>query len=162
MLHRDAGLASLALVARFHGKAVDPEQLRHELGIGEQSCAEDVLRAAKRVGLKAVLDTMDLRRVRVPMPCVAELKGGSGFVALARMDGARALIQEDGRPVVLPLDELEARLSGRVLLLASRAPASAAVARFGFGWFIPAISKYRRLIGRARARCRPDTKRSRR
>src|SRR5205809_955053 len=33
MPRHDAGLASLAVVARLHGKAADPEQLRHELGI---------------------------------------------------------------------------------------------------------------------------------
>jgi len=124
MSHRDAGLASLALVARLHGKTADPDQLRQELDIRAQACAEDLLRAAKRLGLRAVIDTMDLRRVRVPTPCLAELKSGSAFVALTKIEGARLVIQQGGRPTVLPLEDVDAWLSGRVLLVEPRpAPA---------------------------------------
>jgi subfamily B ATP-binding cassette protein HlyB/CyaB len=78
----DAGLASLAVVARFHGKALDPEQLRHELGLTAPACAEDLLRAARRAGLKACLGTMDLARERMPLPCIVE-REGDGFAVLA-------------------------------------------------------------------------------
>ena len=138
----DAGLTSLAVVARFHGKAVDPEQLRHELGVGAAACADDLLRAARRLGFKAVLDTLDLRRTRMPLPCIVEVKGG-GFAVLAKLEGTRALIHEDGRPQAQELDVLTERLTGRALLVASRAPETTLSARFGFGWFLLAITKYR-------------------
>ena len=58
----DAGLASLAVVARLHGKALDPEQLRHELGLSAPASADELLLAARRAELKARLGTIDLAR----------------------------------------------------------------------------------------------------
>src|SRR5436190_11651564 len=147
MPRHDAGLACLAVVARLHGKALDPEQLRHELGLDAPARAEDLLRAARRLELKARLGAIGAD-CKVPLPCVIERQDGS-FAVLARIEDGKALLHDPvlGRPVALSIDEL--RLSGRALFIASRAPASAAGSRFGFGWFIPAIVKYRRLIGEA-------------
>ena len=149
----DAGLASLAVVARLHGKAADPEQLRHELGISAVARAEDLLRAAKRLELKArlgTLDAADLARGRVPLPCIVELKGETpSFAVLARVEGGQALLHDpaQARPITVPVAEL--RLTGRALFIASRAGAVAGFARFDFRWFIPPIVKYRKLIGEA-------------
>ena len=55
MPRHDAGLASLAVVARLHGKAADPEQLRHELGITAPARADDLLRAARGYPFSKVL-----------------------------------------------------------------------------------------------------------
>jgi subfamily B ATP-binding cassette protein HlyB/CyaB len=147
-MHRDAGLAALAIVARLHGRSIDPEQVRHELAIEGAARAEDLLRAARRSGFKAVLDTLDLRCMRAPLPCIVELREG-GFAVLAKMEGSRALIHADGRPQTLELEALQEKLSGRALYLATRAPSPLGLARFGFGWFLPAIAKYRKLIGEA-------------
>ena len=122
MVHRDAGLIALAIVARLHGKALDPEQVRHELAIEGAAQADDLLRAARRIGFKAVLDTLDLRCMCAPLPCIVELKDGAGFAVLARSEGGRALIHEDGRPQAIALVALQARLSGGALFLATRAP----------------------------------------
>lgn len=131
MIHRDAGLVALAIVARLHGKALDPEQVRHELAIEGTARADDLLRAARRNGFKAVLDTLDLRCARAPLPCIVELKEGGGFVVLAKTDGPRALIHEDGRLQAVEVEALCARLSGRALFLATRAPSPLRLARFG-------------------------------
>ena len=149
MVNRDAGLMALAIVARLHGKALDPEQVRHELAIEGAAQADDLLRAARRNGFKAVLDRLDLRCMCAPLPCIVELKDGAGFVVLAKTEGGRALIHEDGRPQTIELAALQARLSGRALFLATRAPSVIGSARFGFGWFVPAIVKYKTLIGEA-------------
>ena len=149
----DAGLASLAVVARLHGKAADPEQLRHELGISGFARAEDLLRAAKRLELKArlgTLDAADLARGRVPLPCIVELKGETpSFAVLARVEGGQALLHDpaQARPITVAVAELP--LTGRALFIASRAGAVAGIARFDFRWFIPPIVKYRKLIGEA-------------
>src|SRR4051812_5495869 len=148
MPRHDAGLASLAVVARLHGKAADPEQLRHELGLSAPARAEDLLRAARRLGLKARLGQIDVARGGAPLPCVVELKGGA-FAVLARVENGQALLHDpsQGRPVALAIEEL--KLSGRALFVASRAGKPGDFARFDFGWFIPAIVKYRKLIGEA-------------
>src|SRR3954468_16275091 len=148
MPRHDAGLASLAVVARLHGKAADPEQLRHELGLSAPARAEDLLRAARRLGLKARLGQIDVARGGAPLPCVVELEGGA-FAVLARVENGQALLHDpsQGRPVALAVGEL--KLSGRALFVASRAGKQGDFARFDFGWFIPAIVKYRKLIGEA-------------
>ena len=134
MIHRDAGLAALAIVARLHGKAVDPEQVRHELAIDGAARAEDLLRAARRNGFKAVLDTLDLRCTRPPLPCIVELKEG-GFAVLAKIEDSRALIHEEGRVQTLALEVLHTRLSGRALFLATRAADALSSVRSAFGRF---------------------------
>ena len=48
----EAGLTALVLIARLHGMAADPAQIRHQAGLGERQFGEeDLLRAAKRIGL---------------------------------------------------------------------------------------------------------------
>ena len=50
----DSGLLCLALVLGFLGKAADPEQIRHDLGIGSRPAQPlDILRAAGKMGAKA-------------------------------------------------------------------------------------------------------------
>ncbi len=158
----DSGLLSLAVCARLHAKTAEPAQLAHELGLTTQARIEDLLLAAKRLELKARVGRLDLRRVRdgsVALPCIIELRPAgepdpsrsATFAVLARVEGERALLHdpEQNRPVVVPLDELGSRLTGRALFLASRATLAAELARFDFTWFLPAIVKYRRLIGEA-------------
>jgi subfamily B ATP-binding cassette protein HlyB/CyaB len=63
----------------------------------------------------------------------------------ASADEAEAL--HGGRPVIEPLAEFAARFSGELLLATSRASLAGELARFDFSWFIPALVKYRRLLG---------------
>ena len=92
-LRHDAGLASLSVVARFHGKAAEPEQLRHELGLVGAARAEDLLLAAKRLQLKARIGKADgraLERATLPLPCIIELAGETpAFAVLARIEGGK-------------------------------------------------------------------------
>ena len=152
---QDTGLASLALVARFHGKAAEPDQLAHELGLSVPARAEDLLLAANRLSLKAKIALLDLDRAaagKVPLPCIAELSGQDPvFAVLARVEDGKALLHDpaQGRPVAVTLAELAPRLTGRAVFVTSRATLAAELARFDFTWFVPAIVKYRKLIGEA-------------
>jgi len=149
----DTGLASLAIAARFHAKAAEPAQLAHELGLSGPARAEDLLLAARRLQLKAKLGPLDLERAaqgKLPLPCIVELQP-AGFAVLARVEGGKALLHDPaaGRPVAQSLEELKPRLTGRALFIASRATLAAELARFDFTWFVPAIVKYRKLVGEA-------------
>ena len=149
----DSGLVCLAIVARFHGRVANPDQLSHALALSASADKEALLRAARRLELKAKLGTLDLRRAAkgsVPLPCIVELQSGA-FAVLARVEGDKALLHDpaEGRPSAIPLDDLASRMTGTALYLTSRATLAAGLARFDFTWFIPAIVKYRRLIGEA-------------
>jgi subfamily B ATP-binding cassette protein HlyB/CyaB len=157
----DTGLLSLAVVARLHGKAAEPNQLAHELGLSGVASAEDVLVAARRLELKARLAAFDLDRAaggKLALPCILELRPVSAgessppaFAVLARIEGENALLHDpvQGRPQTLRLEDLRSRLTGRALFITSRAALAAELSRFDFTWFIPAIVKYRKLIGEA-------------
>ena len=149
----DSGLVSLAICARFYGKPAEPAQLAHELGLTSGARAEDLLLAARRLDLKAKLGPIDLDRAvegRLPLPCIVEVRP-SGFAVLARVEAGKALLHDpgEGRPTMLALQELSSRLTGRALFLTSRATLAQELARFDFTWFIPAIVRYRKLIGEA-------------
>ncbi len=130
--------------------AADPDQLAHEFRQpGHMFGVSEILLAAKHLGLVARSVRTDSSRLeRTPLPALAVDHDGRFFI-LARVDGDKALIQEPGssRPLLLDLPTLAARWSGSLLLLASRASLAGELARFDFTWFIPALVKYRRLLG---------------
>jgi subfamily B ATP-binding cassette protein HlyB/CyaB len=146
----DTGLFGLVMMGRFHGMALDPDQIAHELKEpGKPFNAAQILIAAKRAGLKARLVKSSFSRIhKTPLPALAVGNDG-GFFIIARADADRVMIQTPGvdRPEIMSKDELEARWSGQLLLFASRASISGDLAKFDFTWFIPAIVKYRKLLG---------------
>ena len=146
----DSGLIGLAMLGRFHGVAVDPEQLAHEFREGGKPFGvAQILLAARRLGLKAKYVRTDLSRLeRTPLPALASDAEGRFFV-LARFDREQVLIQDPRveRPQVLTAAEFSGRWAGGLILFASRASLAGDMARFDFTWFIPAVVKYRRLLG---------------
>jgi subfamily B ATP-binding cassette protein HlyB/CyaB len=145
----DPGLDALVMIARFHGIAVDPAQLRHQSGLASDRFSEsDLLLAGKSLGLKVRAVTLPLERLgRTALPCLALDADGNHFI-IAKTDGETVLIQEPqaSQPQILPLVELAARWNGRAILFASRASLAGELAKFDFTWFIPAVVKYRRLL----------------
>ncbi len=145
----EAGLTALVLIARLHGIAADPAQIRHQAGLGERGFdEEELLRAAMRLGLKAKIVQCSLERLKyLSLPALIFDADGNHFI-LAKVSDDKALIQEaDGSPPkVIPCTQVLARGTGRAMLAASRASLVGELARFDFSWFIPAIIKYRRLL----------------
>lgn len=104
--------------------------------------------AAKSLSLKARIVAQARDRLPLtPLPVLALREDGEHFI-IARCEGDKVLIHDlrQGRPRVLTTDELAERYEGRLLLMASRASASATLARFDFTWFVPAVVKYRKLL----------------
>lgn len=135
---------------RLLGVPVDPEQIRHNHAARSQRLdALDMLRAAKAAGLKArMVSTTWERLAATPLPAVAKRRDGRFFI-IAKVDDERALIQDplEQRPLTLPRAVVEPAWSGELLLLTRRAGLDLATVRFGVGWFLPALLKYRRLFG---------------
>jgi len=144
----DSGLAALALVARLHGLATDPDTLKHRHGSGDRPLdAAALLRAARDAGLRARLRAVVERALDgQPLPTLAETRGGE-WLLLARVSPERVLVQEPGaaQPRIMARAEFLAVWSGRLLLLARRGAGEAAT-RFGLGWFLRAARPYRRIL----------------
>ena len=146
----DTGLVCLAMLARYHQVAVDLDQLAHEFrSPGQPFGATEILLAARKLGLQARRSTSRVARLSTtPLPAIA-LDQDGGFFILARQDAGKVLIQDPLHqgPLELTLAELEQRWTGGLILLASRASLAGDLAKFDFSWFIPAVVKYRRLLG---------------
>ncbi|BCZ84055.1 peptidase C39 [Paraburkholderia terrae] len=145
----DPGLRCLAVIARFHGIAADPEQLRHAAALGDEAAGTDALiLSARTLGLKANTAPLRVRRLdRTPLPALALDSSGRHFV-IAQTTGESALILEADTtaPSVVTFDSIVTRSTGQLILVASRASLAGEFARFDFSWFIPAIVKYRHLL----------------
>nr|WP_316640421.1 type I secretion system permease/ATPase [uncultured Roseateles sp.] len=152
------GLEALCVLARLHHIAAEPESLRHQLGLGPSDVPtkDQLLEVARQLGLKAKFSDSNVDRLLLaPLPALALMNDGR-WVVLAQCDGQRVLFLDpasvgvDGqaaRPTIEPMSVFSEQWSGRLLLAASRASVAGALAKFDFSWFIPALVKYRRLLG---------------
>jgi subfamily B ATP-binding cassette protein HlyB/CyaB len=75
----DTGLASLCLIARFFGVPAEPGELaRRHLAGSSGASAEDLVRIARKLGLKArIVATKWDRLVKTPLPAIAEDRHGA-------------------------------------------------------------------------------------
>jgi subfamily B ATP-binding cassette protein HlyB/CyaB len=111
--------------------------------------SRELLLAARKLGLKAKsVNTTIARLDRTPLPAIAANGDGTFFI-IAKLDQGKALIQDPRaeRPEVISFEDLAARWTGELLLVRSESGLPGETSRFDFTWFIPAIVKYRKLLG---------------
>ena len=146
----DTGLSCLVFMARFLRLAVEPEQIRFEAGKVDQSfTAKDIVRAARRLDLKARHTKVSLRRLdMLPLPAIAEMADGR-FVILAAASVGKVLIRDfaQSQSSELTLEAFEQQWSHRVIFLTRRQGVSQLIRRFDFSWFIPELVRYRKMLG---------------
>ena len=146
----DSALACLLVLARYHGIAAEAGRVRHQFCAPARPLDETgFVRAARSLGLKARVVRRRLHRLRAAvLPAVVVLADG-GYAVLGRVDGETVHLHDprEPRPRAMSRGAFEALWSGRLILLTTRAAAPAGRRRFGLGWFVPAIVKYRRLLG---------------
>jgi subfamily B ATP-binding cassette protein HlyB/CyaB len=154
----DSGLICLVMLARFHGIAIDADQIAHQYRANDYLTEQELLLAARSLKLHArSMSPRPERLPRLPLPGILLMLDGT-FTILAKIEdkqgtgdgklSTQALIHDiaTGRPRVIPLPELLALWSGRIILLNSKASLAQELGRFDFTWFVPAIIKYRRLL----------------
>ena len=146
----DTGLACLAMLARFHNVAVSTEQLTHEyVAEGQLFGKAEILLATRQLDLKAkAIRTTFERLGQTPLPAIA-CAGDGGFFIIARMDQEKILIHDplSQRPEMISAEQLQARWGGELILIRSQSSLAGELSKFDFTWFIPAIVKYRKLLG---------------
>lgn len=148
----NGALECLVILAALHNIPVSAENIAHRFTTSDGSFGKtEFLLAAKGVGIRARLTSSSLDRLgKVAFPAVAVGSDGRFFV-LGRIDEekSRILIQDplDGRPSWITHDELTARWSGEIVLARPMLGRGGELTKFDFSWFIPAIVKYRKLLG---------------
>src|SRR5262245_16146877 len=88
----DSGLWALAAVAGYYRIAADPAQISHDLGLrGCCSGTEDVVRAARRIGLKAkLLRSQCIEQLAsVPFPAIVPVSGSAFLILTRRLSDGR-------------------------------------------------------------------------
>jgi ATP-binding cassette, subfamily B, bacterial HlyB/CyaB len=146
----DTGLHCLIMLAQLHAIAADPDQLAHQFKAdGKPFSKPDILLASKQLGLQAKAVKTSISRLdKTPLPAMAMGEDGLFFL-LVRASEEQALIFNPlvGRPEAISLPDLQTRWKGELILFTSRASLAGEMSKFDFTWFIPAIMKYRRLLG---------------
>ena len=149
----DGGLLSLAMIAGYYRIACDPAQMAHDLGLGHRAAnAEDIVRAARRLGLKArALPDQTPKRLRsAPLPGILQMRDGSFVILTHRLDDGRLRII---RPLTRAqsfetLEDVTQAWSGELVLVTRRLGGPGAdPITFDFSWFLPSIWRYRKPIG---------------
>src|SRR5262249_55059150 len=145
----DAGLMCLVYLARFLRIAADKDQIKHGSGRGEEAfTAGDILRAAKRLRLKARKISANFKDVsRLFLPAIAQMKDGN-FVILAAHSSDRVLIQDPRAqgPEELTKHAFQERWDGKLILITAREMDVSLARRFDFTWFIPELVRYRHIL----------------
>ena len=145
----DSGAASCTIAAEYFGLACDYSQLRHRYSAqGKPFSVAEVLRALRGLGLKARLIKSNWKRLeRVAMPALVLARDGT-FAVIGKVADGRALVQDPSQeaPQVVEREAFEEAWSGRLVLVTRRASPTFAEVRFGIGWFIPALARYKSLL----------------
>ena len=141
------GLVCLALLLGFFQIPADAGQLQHAVGSGEAIEPRDLVRLARQMGAKAAARRITVKKLQnTPLPLIARGLDGEYFL-IASIRDDRALIQPaTGAPETVSLEELGERWSGEAVLMTTR-DTLMATSRFDVTWFIPALVKYRKLLG---------------
>lgn len=143
----DSGLSCLTLLMGFLQVPADPNHLKHELGKDKAATSADLVRLAKRAGLRAKISKLSPERLEwSPLPAIACLKDGT-FIILGKAHEGRILIQPMGEPPKsLTAEALAEIWDGEVVLVTRRDKAFGQDQKFDVTWFIPALVKYRHLL----------------
>jgi subfamily B ATP-binding cassette protein HlyB/CyaB len=144
------GLQALSMVAAHYRIACDPAQLAYDLGLGSnQATAADIVRAARRIGLKSQLlaSQPESRLWSVPLPAIVSLKDGTFVILTHRLnDGRLRVVSPLTRTeIVETTEQFVERWSGEVVFVTRRAGGPGVdPRRFDFAWFLPSLWRYRR------------------
>ncbi|WP_436629241.1 type I secretion system permease/ATPase [Herbaspirillum rubrisubalbicans] len=141
-------------MAGLHGIVADELKLRHEFGESIFDL-DTIVRASKMLGMRARTVLQDSKRLdKAPFPGIARNRLNGEFFLVGRFvqgkedrpDGL--ILQRPGKsPEILSIDNFLGIWTGEIIFFSSKANFSGALTKFDFTWFIPAIIKYRRLLG---------------
>ncbi len=146
----DSGLACLVMLSRLYGLPADPGQLQHQFGKSDQRfTTSDILRGAKSLGLKAKSVKSSWQRLaKTHLPAIGQHVDGHFFL-IGQVAEEKVLIQDPLQqgPGALNEASFGEIWDGQLILLTRRAGLLGELRKFDFSWFIPAILKYRKLLG---------------
>ncbi len=146
----DGGVEGLCLIARFLGVAAEPGEIaRQFVAPGAAAAKEDLVRAARRIGLKARIVASQWDRLgKTPLPALLCIKDGA-FLLAAKFADDKLMVQDPlgGVPRVIEQAECESLWTGELILVSRRANVAELARTFDIRWFLTAVHRYRRVLG---------------
>ena len=148
----DTGLMSLCGIAGFYRISADPAHLAIDLALlNRRANIQDILRAAKRIGLKAraVHNVTEIRLRTLPVPAIVVAANGAFCVFGGLLPNGKYRIVD---PITRQDREIEKNdigqeLSSTAILVARRiGGAGIDPASFSLRWFLPSIWRYRKPL----------------
>jgi subfamily B ATP-binding cassette protein HlyB/CyaB len=153
VLELDSGLRALCGIAAYYRIAAEPSLIQRELALGGRRAETiDLLRAARRVGLKAreVTCRGAKRLAGLPSPSIARLADGTFVIFAGRLPTGlfRFIDPATGVDRLVEGVDLDKLLQPRLILLARKSIGPGLNPRtLGFRWFLPSIWRYRKPLG---------------
>ncbi|MEH6633622.1 MAG: type I secretion system permease/ATPase [Halopseudomonas aestusnigri] len=146
-----SGLSCLMLMLNFLQVPADAAQLNHEFSVSDKPfCSMSILRAAKRLGLKAKKNKSNWDKLqKSPLPAIAVMKQGTyQIIGQYLPDQNLILVQDTETGVISKLTEREFQetWSGEVVFIAKGQPLLGKGWEFDISWFLPAIFRYRKAL----------------
>lgn len=146
-----SGYLSLALLLKFLRVAAEPAQLKHQLGKESASVEpRDLVRLAKGLKCKARYhkESSSTNLSRHPLPAIGRWRDG-GYFIIGKVADDVVLVQDpsEGKPETYSFSDFAERWSGDIVLVTTRAQLAGEDRKFDISWFIPALVKYRSLLG---------------
>jgi subfamily B ATP-binding cassette protein HlyB/CyaB len=146
---KDTGLLSLAAIARLHSGAVDTEQLFNRFALADRPLTSDELvRAAKTLGMSAKLARFDIEKIEQSLlPIIGHASNGKFFTILRKRSDNELLgyFPETAETRAVTVAELR-DLNVECWIVLRKNLIKTASNAFGFGWFIPALKRYKHLF----------------
>ncbi len=148
----DSGLSALVAIAGYYRISSKPETIARELALRSNAACDDILRAAKSIGLKArTVVVRDLKRLSgLPTPNIAAMADGTfAIFGGVTADGNCRLVNPlNFKSREVSAEELLQLTKGKFILVQRRiAGPGASREIFGFSWFLPSLWRYRRSLG---------------
>lgn len=147
-VRQDAGIQCLLTVATYYGIPTDMENIRHEYALENRKVSsQDILRVSKGVGLKSREIKVKINSLdKITLPAILPLKDGTYIIAAKVLEERILVVYPfESAPKLLSYQEIEEIWCKKIILLIPRHKKDRNV-KFGFKWFIPSISKYKRPL----------------
>jgi subfamily B ATP-binding cassette protein HlyB/CyaB len=144
----DTGALAVSFILRMVGLPADPEKIRHASGISGPLGEADLLKALKPFDIKSKAVPSDTERLATtPLPALASMHDGRWvIIGKASDDKVLILAPPNQKPDLLDLALFAELWTGRLILVSRRASLRNLATRFGIGWFVQAVGKYKRPL----------------
>ena len=150
----NTGLLCLMIIAHFHGKPVNEENLKKQFDTGGAPWeTKQIILAAKSLGLNAKKIETKIDRIKyLPLPAVGIDNENKFFLILKHeklnYQEEQVLIHDllTQNPYFISVKELNSKWNSNVLLFNSQHKVRDVIAKFDVTWFIPYLIKYRKIF----------------